>query len=79
MGEWRDIASAPRDTAVWLWFEGEAYIGYCQPKTPWSRSDTWFLKASVRRRAGGTDEIVGHYIHDVEPSLWQPLPSPPET
>jgi hypothetical protein len=83
MSDWETMESAPRDgTAVWLWCDGAAYLGYGEPANPLrERDECWYLKATVRRNPhhcdGERDEIVGTYVHDAEPTLWMPLPAPP--
>jgi hypothetical protein len=80
--EWQTIDTAPRDgTAVWLWCDGFAYLGYCQPADPPLQDrDQWFLKAGFKReRRGGHEDIYGTYAYDAKPTLWRPLPPPPES
>lgn len=77
---WRPIETAPKDgTAVWVWYEGQAYLAYCEPADPPLRPDEcWFLKASFKRKANRYgDDIYGCYAHSVKPTLWRPLPQPP--
>ena len=81
MSEWQPIETAPKDgTAIWILIDNRPYIGYCEPaKPPLRRADTWFAKASFRRReAETTDQIFGCYGIDVMPSHWMPLPEPPK-
>lgn len=81
---WRPIESAPRDgTAVWVWCDHAAYIGYFEPaEAPWDKAPgQWFLKAGFRRKRADQrqDEIYGTYAVDVAPTLWQPLPPAPSS
>lgn len=83
MSEWQDISTAPKDgTAIWLWCDGHAYIGYGQPADPpLDPTERWYLKASYRRTPRSRrnpDEIFGTWAFDAAPTLWQPLPEPPK-
>ncbi len=83
MSEWQDISTArslPPGTAVWLFCDGEIYIGYFDPPNPIiSRKGMWILKSGLRRRNDGRpDEVFGTYASNVQPTLWLPLPTPPQ-
>jgi hypothetical protein len=76
---WFDISSAPKDgTAIWVWHDGEAFLGLCEPPNGhWRTTDTWHLKACVERVSDGLDKIFGCFVRGPEPTHWQPLPAPP--
>jgi len=82
-GEWRPIETAPKDgTAVWLWHEGQAYIGYCRRSDWLCKADKWSAKFYVsradeeRKACGLPDETWGTNF-EINPTHWMPLPPPP--
>lgn len=66
MSEWRSIETAPRDgTRVIVLHEGRAFIAF------------WGAKF-----ARGQSEVIGwmsdYKVCQYRPTMWQPLPDPPE-
>lgn len=80
MSQWQPIETAPKDgRAIWLWSDGEAFLGYCEPANHlWRHNDTWTLKASwTQRESDMPDEIYGCNVTDAKPTHWMPLPDAP--
>lgn len=79
MTDWQPIETAPKDgTAIWLWYDGAACIGYGEPASILEPETVWILKTGFRRHEGRVDDVYGCYAHHVHPTHWMPLPDPPK-